>query len=400
MWSARPIFISSTFLDMQAERDYLRTRVFPELEERLRARRHHLEWVDLRVGVATASQRDEHLRELYVLKVCLAEVARCRPFLIVLVGDRYGWVPAPERIEAAAAEAGFATDVAGRSVTDLEIDFGVLADREQQPHSVFYFRDPLPYRDMPAAIAALYSDAFDAGDAAADRTRRLATLKRRIETLLPGRVRRYAAKWDTAQLAVTGLEDWGRMVLEDIWSDLDAATKAASSAAEIPWQMAERNALDDFIEDRSRDFVGRRALLGKLTDFAASPAPTHGSCGICITGEAGSGKSALFGELHRRLGRPMPSCWRMRRVPASRPLRSIPCCGDGSTSSRPRSAPLRGSPRMPARRPWTRPSRRCSAAWPCSDASSCWSTRSTSSKAPRAVDWSLGCPAHGRTMRA
>jgi hypothetical protein len=46
---------------MQAERDCLRTRVFPELEERLRARRHNLEWVDLRVGVATASQRDEDL---------------------------------------------------------------------------------------------------------------------------------------------------------------------------------------------------------------------------------------------------------------------------------------------------------------------------------------------------
>src|SRR5580692_12124446 len=130
MWSARPIFISSTFLDMQAERDYLRTRIFPELEERLAARRHNLEWVDLRVGVATASQTDEHMRELYVLKVCLDEVRRCRPFLIVLVGDRYGWVPPAERIRAAATEAGFPADVAGRSVTDLEIDFGVLADRE------------------------------------------------------------------------------------------------------------------------------------------------------------------------------------------------------------------------------------------------------------------------------
>ena len=127
MWTARPIFISSTFVDMQAERDYLRTRVFPELEERLRARRCHLEWVDLRVGVATASQRDERTRELHVLKVCLAEVARCRPFVVVLIGDRYGWVPAPERVEAAAAEAGFAADIAGRSVTDLEIDFGAFA---------------------------------------------------------------------------------------------------------------------------------------------------------------------------------------------------------------------------------------------------------------------------------
>jgi tetratricopeptide (TPR) repeat protein len=303
MWSARPIFISSTFLDMQAERDYLRTRIFPELEERLRARRHHLEWVDLRVGVASAAQRDEHMRELYVLKVCLAEVTRCRPFLIVLIGDRYGWVPPPERIRAAAAEAGFAADVTGRSVTDLEIDFGVLADREQQPHSVFYFRDPLPYREMPAPIAALYSDTFDTDPAAADRARRLALLKRRIETLLPERVRRYAAGWDSEHQKVAGLESWGRMVLDDIWSELETATTAAGTEVETPWQSIERNALDDFIEDRSRDFVGRQVLLGELTRLATSPTHADGLPGVCITGEAGSGKSALFGELHRRLGR-------------------------------------------------------------------------------------------------
>jgi hypothetical protein len=82
---------------MQAERDFLRSRVFPELEERLASRRHNLEWVDLRVGVATASEHDERVRELYVLKVCLDEVRRCRPYLIVLLGDRYGWVPPEDR---------------------------------------------------------------------------------------------------------------------------------------------------------------------------------------------------------------------------------------------------------------------------------------------------------------
>src|SRR5580704_11783745 len=151
MWQSRPVFISSTFADMQAERDYLRTHVFPELEERLRARRRNLEWVDLRLGVATASKADEHVRELHVLKVCLDEVRRCRPFLIVLLGDRYGWVPPEDRIKTATEEAreGFSADVAGRSVTDLEIDFGVLSDPQQQPRSIFYFRDPLPYEAMP-----------------------------------------------------------------------------------------------------------------------------------------------------------------------------------------------------------------------------------------------------------
>jgi hypothetical protein len=93
MWRARPVFISSTFLDMQAERDHLRSYVFPELEERLRVRRQNLEWVDLRMGVATTSLQEGDARELHVLKVCLWEVRRCRPFLIVLLGDRYGWVP-------------------------------------------------------------------------------------------------------------------------------------------------------------------------------------------------------------------------------------------------------------------------------------------------------------------
>src|ERR1051326_7894671 len=147
MWQARPVFISSTFQDMQAERDYLRNFVFPELEERLRARRRHLEWVDLRIGVATGSQPNEMRRELQVLKVCLVEVRRCRPFLIALIGDRYGTVLPVERIKAAALEEAFPAGLAGRSLTDLEIDFGALSDRHQHTRSFFYFREPLPYAE-------------------------------------------------------------------------------------------------------------------------------------------------------------------------------------------------------------------------------------------------------------
>jgi hypothetical protein len=49
-WGARPVFITSTFQDMQAERDWLWDFVFPALEDRLRRRRRHLEWIDLRLG--------------------------------------------------------------------------------------------------------------------------------------------------------------------------------------------------------------------------------------------------------------------------------------------------------------------------------------------------------------
>jgi tetratricopeptide (TPR) repeat protein len=298
MWRARPVFISSTFADMQAERDYLRTRVFPELEERLRERRHYLAWVDLRLGVATGVTADEGAREAEVLKHCLAEVQRCRPFLIVLLGDRYGWVPPTDRL----AAAGFGPEAAGRSVTDLEIELGVLADPAQPPRSIFYFREPLPYADMQAEIAALYSEDYTADAAKAERKERLAALKRRIETRLPGRMVPYRAAWDSERQRVTGLEDFGRMVLDDIWSELEAETGTSATAADIPWEQAERDALEDFIDDRARDFVGREAVIARLSDLCHYPAEHDNQWGLCLTGEPGSGKSALFGALYRRLG--------------------------------------------------------------------------------------------------
>ena len=119
-WISRPVFLTSTFRDMHAERDYLRTHIFPQLEERLRQRRHHLEPIDLRWGVETVTVDQQQSKELLVLQVCLNEITRSRPFLIALVGDRYGWIPPVETMQAAVVEAGFQT-------TALPISAGAVA---------------------------------------------------------------------------------------------------------------------------------------------------------------------------------------------------------------------------------------------------------------------------------
>src|SRR5580704_8959653 len=103
-WQSRALFVSSTFEDMNVERDHLQQFVFPELEERLRAQRTHLTYVDLRWGAETTSASDREAKEAVVLKVCLSEIDRCRPYFIVLLGERYGWVPPIARVEAAANE--------------------------------------------------------------------------------------------------------------------------------------------------------------------------------------------------------------------------------------------------------------------------------------------------------
>jgi len=178
-WYSQPIFISSTFTDMMAERDHLRDIVFPELAERLRERRHHLEPVDLRWGVETVSAQQAE-KELLVLKVCLDEIERCKPLLIAILGDRYGWIPLEKRMQAAIDEKGFVTGVQGKSVTALEIEFGVLASREQQLRSFFYFRQSLPCDRMPQDVAAWFSDKHNPEPWAPAAVTRLTELKEDI----------------------------------------------------------------------------------------------------------------------------------------------------------------------------------------------------------------------------
>src|ERR1039457_1916897 len=180
-WKTISLFISSTFRDMHAERDQLNRVVFPAIEELLRPRRCRLEPIDLRVGVETDSTKTERERELQILKVCLAEIERSRPFLLVLLGDRYGWVPGNDRIKAAASEAGFRPEDKRASVTALEIEYGLIQkDPVQRRRCLLCLRAPLPYDRMPPDRAAIYSDEHGTDPGAPERALRLKQLKAKI----------------------------------------------------------------------------------------------------------------------------------------------------------------------------------------------------------------------------
>jgi len=73
------VFISSTFRDMQAERDHLVRFVFPRLREQLLPRRIHLVDVDLRWGVTSEQDASEVCREIITNAVCFAKQAKPTP---------------------------------------------------------------------------------------------------------------------------------------------------------------------------------------------------------------------------------------------------------------------------------------------------------------------------------
>ena len=86
-WKTVRVFISSTFRDMHAEREELVKRVFPQLRKLCEERGVGWTEVDLRWGVT-----EEQAQRGEVLPICLAEIDRCRPYFIGLLGERYGRV--------------------------------------------------------------------------------------------------------------------------------------------------------------------------------------------------------------------------------------------------------------------------------------------------------------------
>ena len=92
------LFVSSTFSDFQAERAALQTFVFPQLRALCESHGITFQAIDLRWGVSP-----EHARRHLTMDICLDEVRRClkespKPSFLGMLGDRWGWQPAPSYI--------------------------------------------------------------------------------------------------------------------------------------------------------------------------------------------------------------------------------------------------------------------------------------------------------------
>ena len=91
------VFVSSTFKDLEAERNYFREHVYERLREVCEERGARFQPIDLRWGVSEEASLDQQ-----AMNVCLREIERClettpRPNFVVLLGNRHGWLaPAPE----------------------------------------------------------------------------------------------------------------------------------------------------------------------------------------------------------------------------------------------------------------------------------------------------------------
>jgi len=288
------IFISSTFRDMQAERDMVQERVLPALREQARKHGDNVGVIDLRWGVDTSTLETE-AGAAKVLEVCLDEIDRSHPYMLIFLGERYGTVVEKEQIEKVVRgrDSKYTPDDYIKSITALEIEYGALAEMYGElNHCVVCFREPVVHT-LAGEERAWYEERTEEGK------QRLEALKARIRRELGDEERliTYSGTWDESARQLANFTANGQTlenVLIDCFSKLFQDDWEAYEA--LSWQDQEQLSFRAVMESKLRSFVGRESLLEECYQSLV-----NGTEQVILQGKVGSGKSAIMCKLAQRL---------------------------------------------------------------------------------------------------
>lgn len=142
-------FISSTFRDMDFERDCLNKIVVPKLQEYYLRYGYFIRFFDLRWGV-TVNNEDLEEREKKILRTCFDAIDDCKPFFIALLGHRYGWIPEKSLYLSSNKLQGNIYEQIGidnPSVTAMEIAYGIF-EKQSYNRSLVFIRNQSSYENI------------------------------------------------------------------------------------------------------------------------------------------------------------------------------------------------------------------------------------------------------------
>lgn len=345
------IFVSSTFKDLEEERNALQREVFPKLRDLCTEHGCRFQAVDLRWGVRGEAGLDQR-----TMRICLEEIKRCqkttpRPNFIVLLGDRYGWCPLPEEIPKDEFEEIMKHVPAGedkellntwykrddnavppiyilqprtgefvdsevwekkvelklRSVlleaaskVDLSperrIKYVASATEQEINNGALTIEDASEHVfcffrkivDLPNDERARdFVDLEENGKPDVGARQRLEDLKNRLQEALPGNIYEYEVKW-TGKGHTNGHL---KQLCEDVYNSLAKVIKQEiEKLKKGDFLEEEISEQENFRQERTQFFIGRANILEKISKYIKE----EGQYPLAIFGEGGSGKSSLI----------------------------------------------------------------------------------------------------------
>jgi len=265
---------------MHQEREELVKFIFPKLRKLCEERGVTWGEVDLRWGITK-----EQTAEGKVLPICLAEIQRCRPYFIGLLGERYGWMPDEIPKELIIQEPWLA-EHRSHSITELEILHGVLNNPDMANHAFFYLRsasyiDSLPggqqhdFREIPTPEEIEKFGEEQAECHAEERRKKLQALKKRIQN-----------SGFPVHINYRNPKELGELVLQDLTEVINQLYPEESVPSPLDKEALEHEA---FAHNRCSVYIGRNEYFGRLEEHIKGA-----GLPLVVLGESGSGKSALL----------------------------------------------------------------------------------------------------------
>ncbi|GHT67361.1 hypothetical protein AGMMS50239_30400 [Bacteroidia bacterium] len=289
-WENVYIFISSTFNDMHAERDYLVKRVFPQVSAWCEERRLRLIDIDLRWGVSEA----DATQNKRVVQVCLNRIDECRPFFLCFLGQRRGWVPTdkeindetkkrfPKLIKKTDETDGY---LGNKSVTEMEIIHalidpmhngtffgkdGKVKDGSRVEHAFFFLRDPSYLKQLTHAdLKAVYTNEADPDPETADKE-----LNNWREVIIPSTGRPvidYTADLNvnenTYEIALPLVVPTTAPSDSDIWKEAFKSWKERWAKAKAKVTVSDNGEIADAKELKKAEEYNEQLTAGRLSNF-------------------------------------------------------------------------------------------------------------------------------------
>ena len=327
-WKDIVVFISSTFNDMHAERDYLVKFVFPELREWCAERKLRLKDIDLRWGITASDNETKQ-----TLGICLRDIDESRPFFLGFLGQRRGWQPGEEDVDdGTLREYPQLSALLGKaSVTEMEIEHAMLqpllrmadgAALNPSPaaHAFVFLRDDPFAGKLSPAQQRIYTNRGEASpdeDPSASASVRkadenLAAFRARLEKQVSD-VRHYQADFDPSVPSpelggMDSEEGRGRLVNFRVGNEplKDVVIREMKSAIleEYPERLepAPESTAEElrslFLEKMAEGYIERPRDLEALESYLSAP-----SCRgpLLVHAASGAGKTTLLAEFYRRL---------------------------------------------------------------------------------------------------
>lgn len=265
------VFVSSTFRDMYFERDALQEYVLPMLDKEAQKYGRSVSFCDLRWGVDTADLEESSTYKK-VLDVCFDEIDRSTSPMIIIVGERFGWIPPESTVKQISLQREIELSDLQTSITALEIEYGAFVKNR---YSLIYFRE----NEGDYAPEWGSEDSFH--------KEKLELLKNRLCSLSNGRVKPYKMRFSNGAANQDDLKHFAQTVYEDVSEYLFRQWSCDSIEAGESNQRIMRS----FIHEKASVFRARNAELDKLKTYMG-----RGERLILIKGDTGSGKSTFFSK--------------------------------------------------------------------------------------------------------